>query len=94
MNSSIYEFTATHTLVECGDLPPGVARSGEVPAQYIPHDDNDCAGLPHVLKLAVGAKVMLRQNISCEEGLVNGVRGVVVAFRWRNGGTTQCLSAL
>ena len=89
VNSSIYEFTATHTLVECGDLPPGVARSGEVPAQYIPRDDNDCAGLPHVLKLAVGAKVMLRRNILCEDGLVNGARGVVVAFRWRNGGTTQ-----
>ena len=42
-----------------------------------------------MLKLAVGAKVMLRQNILCEEGLVNGVRGVVVAFRWHNGGTTQ-----
>ena len=72
MNSSVYKFIATHTLVECGDLPPGIARSGEVPTQYIPCDDNDCAALPHMLKLAVGAKVMLRRNILCEDGLVNG----------------------
>jgi hypothetical protein len=89
VNSSVYKFIATHTLVECGDLPPGIARSGEVPTQYIPCDDNDCAGLPHMLKLAVGAKVMLRRNILCEDGLVNGARGIVVAFRWRNGGNTQ-----
>ena len=25
----------------------------------------------------------------CEDGLLNGARGVVVAFCWRNGGTTQ-----
>ena len=89
VNSSVYEFIAKHSVVECGDLPPGVARSGEVPTQYIPRDDNDCAGLPHVLKLAVGAKVMLRRNIFCEDGLVNGARGIVVAFRWHYGGTSQ-----
>ena len=55
VNASVYRFDATHTLAECGDLPPGVARSGEVPLEYIPRDDNDCTGLPHVLKLAVGA---------------------------------------
>ena len=49
----------------------------------------DCASLPHVLKLAVGAKVMLQRNILCEDGLVNGARGIVIAFRWRNGRTTQ-----
>ena len=42
----------------------------------------------HTLKLAVGATVMLRRNILCEDGL-NGARGIVVAFRWRNGGNTQ-----
>ena len=46
VNSSVYEFIAKHSVVECGDLPPGVARSGEVPTQYIPRDDNDCAGFP------------------------------------------------
>ena len=89
VNASVYRFDATHTLAECGDLPPGVARSGEVPLEYIPRDDNDCAGLPHVLKLAVGAKVMLRRNILCEDGLVNGARGIVIGFRWRNGSSTQ-----
>ena len=68
VNSSVYKFIATHTLVECGDLPPGIARSGEVPTQCIPCDDNDCAGLPHMLRLAVGAKAMLRRNILREDG--------------------------
>ena len=34
-----------------------------------------------MLKLAVGAQVMLRRNIMCEDGLVNGVRGVIVGYR-------------
>ena len=89
MNGPVYRFDATHTLVEYGNLPPGVARSIEVPMEYIPLDDNDCAGLPHVLKLANGAKVMLRCNILCEDGLVNGARGIVIGFRWRNGSPTQ-----
>ena len=39
-----------------------------------------------MLKLAVGAQVMLRRNIMCEDGLVNGVRGVIVGFKWN----TEC----
>ena len=42
-----------------------------------------------MLKLAVGSKFMLRRNIFCEDGLVNGARGIVVAFRWHYGGTSQ-----
>uniref|UniRef100_A0A1X7UC87 Uncharacterized protein n=1 Tax=Amphimedon queenslandica TaxID=400682 RepID=A0A1X7UC87_AMPQE len=32
---------------------------------------------------------MLRRNIICEEGLVNGARGIIVAFSWSNGADDQ-----
>ena len=56
--------------------------SRDVPEQLIPKDD---AGLPHTLKLAAGAQVMLRRNIMCEDGLVNGARGQIVGFKWSDG---------
>ena len=52
-------------------------------------DDNDCAGLPRSLKLAVGAQVILRRNILGEDGLVNGARGIMVGFTWPDGQPTQ-----
>ena len=32
---------------------------------------------------------MLRRNIICEEGLVNGARGIIVGFSWPNGTNDQ-----
>jgi len=81
----VYEFKAQHCILESRHLPQGVT-SRTVPEHLIPTDDNSCAGLPHSLKLAVGAQVMLRRNIMCEDGLVNGVRGVIVGFKWN----TEC----
>ena len=84
----MYEFKAEHIILESRHLPHGVT-SRDVPEQLIPKDDNNCAGLPHSLKLAVGAQVMLRRNIMCEDGLVNGARGVIVGFRWPGGADHQ-----
>ena len=63
--------------------------SRDVPESLIPKDDNNCAGLPHTLKLAVGAQVMLRRNIMCEDGLVNGACGEIVGFKWSDGADHQ-----
>ena len=84
----VYEFKAEHVILESRSLPHGVA-SRDVPERLIPKNDNNCTGLPHTLKLAVGAQVMLRRNIMCEDGLVNGARGEVVGFKWSDGADHQ-----
>ena len=43
-------------------------------------DMNNTAGLEALLKLAIGARVMLRCNVKVEEGLVNGALGTVLAI--------------
>lgn len=45
---------------------------------------NETGGLHSVLKLAVGAKVMLTTNIDVSDGLVNGARGQVVQIVTNN----------
>ena len=42
-------------------------------------DCNNTAGLEAILKLAVGAKVMLRRNIDVKSGLLNGAIDTVLA---------------
>ena len=44
-------------------------------------DCNLTAGLEAVLKVAVGARVMLRRNINTSSGLVNGALGTVISIR-------------
>ena len=73
-NTPVYEFKAEHLILESRSLPHGV-MSRDVPERLIPKDNN-------TLKLAVGTQVMLRRNIMCEDGLVNGARGEIVGFKW------------
>ena len=68
---------------------PGVVSHKEVPESLIPSSDRDCAGLSRKVKLAIGAQVMLRRNIICEEGLVNGARGIIVGFSLPDGADDQ-----
>ena len=91
----VYEFNAEHAILESCYLPHGVT-SWDVPERLIPKDDNNYAGLPHTLKLAVGAHVMLRRNniIMCEDGLVNGARWLIVGFKWLDGADHQAQPGL
>ncbi|GIY13378.1 hypothetical protein CEXT_515401 [Caerostris extrusa] len=50
----------------------------------IPNDINKTGGLPEVLKIFVGAKVMLRSNIDVSKGLVNGNMGFITEIIWTN----------
>jgi hypothetical protein len=83
---------AEHTTVRAGlwnPQPNGVVRRGSsipqtIRRQISPEADN-CGGLEQEMKMAVGARVMLRRNIGTEDGLVNGVMGIVVGFEWPEG---------
>lgn len=48
----------------------------------IPDDINKTGGLPKILKIFVGAKVMLRSNIDVAKGLVNGNMGIITEIIW------------
>ncbi|XP_062577044.1 uncharacterized protein LOC134238944 [Saccostrea cucullata] len=58
--------------------------SNNVPSHLLPKDDRQCGGLPTVLSLAVGSRVMLIRNIMSSEYLVNGATGIVTAFKLKN----------
>ena len=84
----MYKFKAKHVILESHSLPHGVA-SRDVPERLTPKDDNNCAGLPHTLKLAVGVQVMLRKNIMWEDSPVNDAHEEVVGFKWSDGANLQ-----
>ena len=88
-SSPVYEFEAEYSIIESTRQMPGVVSHQTVPESLIPSSDRDCAGLQHRVKLAVGAQVMLRRNIICEEGLVNGARQIIVGFSWPDGNKSQ-----
>ncbi len=44
--------------------------------------DELCGGVNSSIELAVGARVMLRRNLSTQRGLVNGSMGTVTGFKW------------
>ena len=87
--TAIFEFEADHVLLENRRLTYGAVSYEKVTEELIPEDDKECGGLPRRLKMALGAEVMLRCNIKCGDGLVNGAQGVIVGFKWGGKQSTQ-----
>jgi PIF1-like helicase/Helitron helicase-like domain at N-terminus len=50
--------------------------------KIVPSDINETGGYPKWLEIFVGAKVMLRANISVVKGLVNGAMGHITKIIW------------
>ncbi|KAI8423307.1 hypothetical protein MSG28_014329 [Choristoneura fumiferana] len=59
------------------------ATYGEKPnLSSIPQDPNCTGGLVSSIKIAIGARVMLRMNLKVSEGLVNGSMGIIKKLEW------------
>ena len=59
-SSQIYSIDADHAILESRGQIYANVKYTEVRECLIPQDDKDCAALPLILRLAVGARLMLR----------------------------------
>lgn len=69
--------------------------TSSVPREWLPDPKNrdEAGGLPEVLRLAIGARVMLRRNLDTEDGLVNGAVGSISKFKYADGTFVEAGSA-
>ena len=81
-SATVQLFEASHVILESRRCTHGAVSYEHIREELIPNDDKECGGLPRRLKLAVGSEIMLRRNIKCGDGLVNGARGIIVGFKW------------
>ena len=82
LDSEIYKISCTDEVDETKSKSKWNKKAAEK-LEKLNKDCNNTAGLEAVLKLAVGARVMLRRNIDIETGLVNGAIGTVIAISAR-----------
>ena len=80
--TKLYILEAEHAILQSRGQFYANVEYNEVPERLIPQNDKECAALPRHMKMAIGARVMLRRNINCGDGLVNGARGTIVGFKW------------
>ena len=79
LNTEIQQITCSDEI----DETKSTRTLGKKAAEQLEKLNKDCnntAGLQALLKVAVGARVMLRRNIDTKAGLVNGAIGTVVAI--------------
>ena len=81
--TKLYMFEAEHAILQSRVQFYANVQYNEVSERLIPQNDKECA------ESAVGARVMLRRNINCGDGLVNGNRGQIVGFRWPGNASNQ-----
>lgn len=59
------------------------AHAGQIAtSEFIPEDDRDAGGLPNILTLSIGSRVMLLRNIMTDQGLVNSALGCVHSIQF------------
>ena len=83
LDSKVHELACTDEVDETG----GSRRWNKKSADHLDKlnsDSNMTAGLEAKLRLAVGARVMLRRNTDTSAGLVNGASGTVCAIAKRH----------
>ncbi|XP_078677726.1 uncharacterized protein LOC144914113 [Branchiostoma floridae x Branchiostoma belcheri] len=84
MDSTIYTIEAKHRILNNPKFCPHQYIPYEDVSMFLPKDQRDTAGLSNTLRLAIGAKVMLRRNISTSNGLTNGATGIVIDILHHN----------
>ena len=79
LNTEIQQITCSDEIDETKSTRTWGKKAAEQ-LEKLNKDCNNTAGLQALLKVAVGARVMLRRNIDTKAGLVNGAIGTVVAI--------------
>ena len=68
-----------------------ITAGADVPDHLIPTDERIAGGLPSLLQISCGSRVMLIRNVMTEHGLVNGAMGTVISFHYEGRRVTSVM---